>query len=227
VLHLFLVDAALELVPAALRAHPAVVASEKTGKTAGLVLDTALHHSAMAHLPGREHRGRPDIAHKFLLDALTSLANRAGLLRIGIHIRDGPTLEVSPAMRPPRDYARFKGLVTALLRDGRVPARGDPLAWETSPLPTLIEALPNRRVVRMTAQGRFLKCSDLFSPPLAPESHPPQNWVVLVGGYQAGESSSQIAAVPADAVSIYEGSLDSWTVINRVLVAYEQQHSLF
>nr|CCC89536.1 conserved hypothetical protein [Trypanosoma congolense IL3000] len=66
---------------------------------------------------------RPDIVHQCLLALFDSeLARERCQLRVFINIfsRGGRTVEVSPSLRPPRTFRRFKGLVAALLRDGVV-----------------------------------------------------------------------------------------------------------
>lgn len=65
---------------------------------------------------------RPDIVHQCLLALFDSdLAYRHRLrVYISLFVRQGKVIEVSPALRPPRTYARFRGLMFALLRDGRI-----------------------------------------------------------------------------------------------------------
>ncbi|PWV08596.1 hypothetical protein C3747_88g206 [Trypanosoma cruzi] len=65
---------------------------------------------------------RPDIVHQCLLALFDSELGWQRRLRVYISLfaRSGRTIEVSPALRPPRTFRRFKGLVAALLRDGAV-----------------------------------------------------------------------------------------------------------
>jgi rRNA small subunit pseudouridine methyltransferase Nep1 len=65
---------------------------------------------------------RPDIVHQCLLALFDSDLAYQHRLRVYISLfsRQGKTIEVSPALRPPRTYARFRGLMAALLRDGRI-----------------------------------------------------------------------------------------------------------
>ncbi|RNF19169.1 rRNA small subunit pseudouridine methyltransferase Nep1 [Trypanosoma conorhini] len=67
---------------------------------------------------------RPDIVHQCLLALFDSELGAQRRLRVYISLfaRSGRTVEVSPALRPPRTFRRFKGLVAALLRDGEVRA---------------------------------------------------------------------------------------------------------
>ncbi|KAG5501575.1 hypothetical protein JKF63_03405 [Porcisia hertigi] len=65
---------------------------------------------------------RPDIVHQCLLALFDSDLAYQHRLRvyISLFVRQGKVIEVSPALRPPRTYARFRGLMAALLRDGRI-----------------------------------------------------------------------------------------------------------
>lgn len=65
---------------------------------------------------------RPDIVHQCLLALFDSDLAYQHRLRVYISLfsRQGKVIEVSPALRPPRTYTRFRGLMAALLRDGRV-----------------------------------------------------------------------------------------------------------
>lgn len=63
---------------------------------------------------------RPDIVHQCLLSIFDSEFGSAGRVRVFIYTTRGKTIEVSPNLRPPRTYERFKGLMATLLRDGKV-----------------------------------------------------------------------------------------------------------
>ena len=63
---------------------------------------------------------RPDIVHQCLLGIFDSEFGAAGRVRVFISTTKGKTIEVSPSLRPPRTFDRFKGLMATLLRDGNV-----------------------------------------------------------------------------------------------------------
>ncbi|KAM7183230.1 Alpha/beta knot methyltransferase [Rhypophila sp. PSN 637] len=58
---------------------------------------------------------RPDITHQCLLTLLDSPINKAGRLQIYIQTAKGVLIEVSPAVRIPRTFKRFAGLMVQLL----------------------------------------------------------------------------------------------------------------
>ena len=84
-----LAESELEMVPEKLLSHPAVVSSAKRRgkKPEEILLDSNFHHNALKGIEDGERRGRPDIAHVFLLVALESIANKRGLIKdVIIHI---------------------------------------------------------------------------------------------------------------------------------------------
>ncbi|MCJ1308678.1 18S rRNA pseudouridine methyltransferase [Agyrium rufum] len=58
---------------------------------------------------------RPDITHQCLLTLLDSPINKAGKLQIYIHTASGILIEVNPALRVPRTFKRFIGVMVQLL----------------------------------------------------------------------------------------------------------------
>ena len=68
------------------------------------------------------HSARPDIVHQCLLALFDSELASLQQLQVYISTVKGKTIEVSPSLRPPRTFHRFKGLMESLLRDGKVVA---------------------------------------------------------------------------------------------------------
>ena len=115
-----LAESALETVPQELWKHPAIENySEKKGKSPRLiVLDRSYHHAAMEGMKDGEKRGRPDIVHFSLLEALGSPLNREGLLKVYVHTFDDHVISVDPQTRLPKNYNRFIGLMEQLFDGG-------------------------------------------------------------------------------------------------------------
>ena len=88
-LHIILVDTALELIPREFLSHPSVQKNIKKFGNWGRIFDTSLHHSLINQIENGEKRGRPDILHHFLLDALGSPSNLYDRLKIYFHTPRG------------------------------------------------------------------------------------------------------------------------------------------
>lgn len=224
-LHLLLAEAGLELVPKALWSHPAVRASaRKRGKKPGeILLDVALHHSAMVNLEERWKRGRPDIVHFCMLLALGSILNRAGLLSLHVHTYEGKVIGTAPNVRLPRNYNLFLGLAEQLLVEGKVPpSASEPLLWlENFSLKELVGKIRPSRVFLLSEKGRQLKCRELAST-LVKEEKP----MVVVGCFQAGDFREETLALADDVVAIAQTPLDAWVVVAKVLSSVEDELGL-
>ena len=175
-------------------------------------------HHARAGRPAAA--SRPDITHQLLLALLDSPLNKAGLLRVLVQTAAGVLIEVSPATRIPRTYARFAGLVVQLLHSLRVRA-ADSAA-------TLLRVVKNAPaallpvgavVIGLEAGARLVDAYDL--PGLLPAGAPV---VAVVGAMSHGDiaadwvaetySLSRYPLSAACAVSkLLNGSEHAWGVL--------------
>ena len=84
-LTIILAECGLELIPKEIKKHPAIQRNLKIERPSSLLLDNALHHSAMSKLDNKSKRGRPDILHLCLLNALGSSLNKSSNLNLFFH----------------------------------------------------------------------------------------------------------------------------------------------
>ncbi|KAM0746469.1 Nep1-domain-containing protein [Meredithblackwellia eburnea MCA 4105] len=73
------------------------------------------HQGVLAKMGRDIAHARPDITHQCLLTLLDSPLNKAGRLQVYIHTAKGVLIEVNPAVRIPRTFKRFGGLMVQLL----------------------------------------------------------------------------------------------------------------
>jgi len=216
---LVFVEAALELVPRELWRHPAVreSARRREKKPGEILLDRALHHAAMRNLDNSLKRGRPDIVHLCLLEALGTPLNREQLLRVYIHTYGGTMIAVSPQVRLPRNYNRFMGLMEQLLLEKRVPLEGEALLTaEKKSLEQFIEEMAPTGVTALTSHGEPTTLKEVCSG-LAAEARP----MVFVGAYPHGPMRAKTLKLADRAVSIDPEVLDAWVVTSRLLYQHE------
>ncbi|MGC8584984.1 MAG: 16S rRNA methyltransferase [Thermoplasmata archaeon] len=213
-LHIILFDSELETIPENLWIHPAVKKyAERRGKRPkNMLLDSSYHHQAIRkYFPGEENRrGRPDIVHLFLLNALESILNYENKLRIYIHTRNNDVIKISPETKIPRAYHRFVGLMESLFQNKYVPDKEHPLMWmEKKDLFSLIKEIDIPNIFLMDENstvsdpGEFLK----------PES------IVLIGGFPEGKFISNVNEYQRK--SIYNKRLMAWAVANEIIVNYK------
>jgi len=223
-LTLILAESALETIPKKLWKHPAIKRYlEKLGKPPEfLLLDRSYHHTVMKSLKGNEKRGRPDIVHFALLEALASPLNKEQLLQVYVHTINDYVITVNPQVRLPKNYNRFIGLMEQLFEFGRIPPSGPPLlALSRETLPQLLQRIKPTFVLAFTRKGSRFALEDAIAK-ISDEKKP----VVMIGGFPHGHFSSKTIKLADETVSIDVEMLETWTVTSRVIYEYERAISL-
>ncbi|MFQ6084753.1 MAG: 16S rRNA methyltransferase [Candidatus Bathyarchaeia archaeon] len=220
VLFLVIAESSLETVPEELwsdrniRAHAA-----RLGKEPGdLLLDRSYHHRAMLRLAESHKRGRPDIIHASLLQALGSPLNKEGLLRMYVHTVRDYVIQVEPTVRIPKNYNRFVGLMEQLLKSGRVPLKGSPLlTMNRKSMSQLLQEIRPSFVLALTREGEKAELAKVIS--LAKGQ---TRFCVVVGGFPRGHFSLETRRLADSLICIDKESLETYVVVSRVIYAYEQ-----
>lgn len=121
IVSLVLAEAALETVPKEILDHPSVRnLAQKIGKMPGeILLDRSYHHHAMmqGRLKSSWKRGRPDIIHFALMEALSTPLFFKGMLRVYIHTINDKLILIGKDLRIPKSYSRFEGLIINLFKN--------------------------------------------------------------------------------------------------------------
>lgn len=221
-LTLLLAESALERVPASLSGFQNVIVSAKRRhkKVTDMLLDSNYHYDGMKKLDDAEKRGRPDMVHLFLLTALESVANKAGLLRVFVHTYNDEIIVVDPATRIMRNYDRFLGLIEQLFQQGFVPDATHPLLrFEcNSDLLSFIKQLHADYVVVLSSKGSTLTLPSFFS---SLKKKNIEHIVCVIGGFPKGDFRIDFSSIADDVISIYNEMLPVWTVASELLVNYE------
>ena len=215
-----LAEAALETVPKELWSHPSVRRhSKRQGKPPKqLLLDRSLHHAAMKRLDNNLKRGRPDIIHFALLEALGSPLNKEGLLQVYVHTNNNYVITVNPTARLPRNYNRFLGLIEQLFQHGKVPKDGEPLlTLEQKTLQQLLAETKIDHVLAFSKEGKPKTIQDAVS--VLQEKKRP---AVVVGGFPHGHFSKTSVHLLDEVVCVDLEMLETWTVTSRIIYEYER-----
>jgi len=218
-LTLIFAEAALELVPESIADHPSVLAhAERRGRKPNeLLLDVSYHYAAMRGLRQFEKRGRPDIVHFSVLEALGSPLNKERQLETWIHTVQDNVIEIDPKTRVPRNYDRFVGLMEQLFREERVPPRGKPLLRiDASPLQALVERISPTSLVALSTLGQPSTFEEICKS-LAKTKRP----AVMIGCFARGHFTEQNAKLADQVFSVDREPLDSWVVTSRIIYEYE------
>ena len=221
---LVLAEAAIETVPETLWSHPAGRRHSKRQRKPPkqLLLDRSLHHAAMRRLDDDLKRGRPDITHFALLEALGSPLNREGLLQTYVHTNKDYTITVNPSARLPRNYNRFIGLIEQLFQQQKVPTEGETLLrLEPKTLQQLLAEAKPDYVLAFSREGKPKTIQDAVSV-LESKQRP----AVIVGGFPHGHFSETTTKLADEVVCVDSEMLEAWTMTSRAIYEYEQTLSL-
>jgi rRNA small subunit pseudouridine methyltransferase Nep1 len=221
---LVLAEAALETVPKNLWSHPAVRRHSKRQKKhpQHLLLDRSMHHSAMRKLEENAKRGRPDITHLALLEAMGSPLNKEGLLQVYVHTNKNYVITVNPKARLPKNYNRFLGLMQQLFQLGKVPSEGDALLkLKCKTLQDLLAEIEADYVMTFSREGQPKTLEEAVSS-LKAKQRP----AVIIGGFPHGHFSKSTVQLADEIVSVDPEMLEAWTISSRIIYEYEKALSL-
>jgi rRNA small subunit pseudouridine methyltransferase Nep1 len=177
----------------------------------------------MDRLPNSEKRGRPDIIHFCLLEAMGSPLNKAGLLKVWVNTINGYTIELNPSTRLPRDCIRFKSLIEQLLLRGETPDGEDPLLYiKKMGLAELVGKIKPNRVIALTSHGKLSGFHDVGE--ILRNVETP---MALIGAYPTGPMREDTLTVADLQMSVYPETLEAWTVTSRLLYEVERQSGIY
>ncbi|MFX1500491.1 MAG: hypothetical protein ACFFDH_05935 [Promethearchaeota archaeon] len=215
-------ECGLEIIPKQIRSHPAVKKNLSPRIYASQLLDNTLHFSAMKDLKNFQKRGRPDITHICLLNALGSSLNKSGNLFLFVHTFNNKIFRFNPEIRIARNYNRFKGLIAKLLIDGRIETESLKLITPfEGNLQNLIDNFEDPEVIILSSKGNRNKdYKELFTKDIK------KNYITLIGGFQKSGFSKYVKNLSDNLISISEYSLDAWVVTNRIITYYELKYGI-
>ena len=221
---LVLAEAALETVPEALWSHPSVRRHSKRQRKPAkqLLLDRSLHHQAMKRLDDNLKRGRPDITHFCLLEALGSPLNKEGMLQVYVHTRENKVITVDSSTRLPRNYNRFIGLMEQLFQQGKVPIEGETLLkLEQKTLQQLLTETEADHIIAFSRNGEPKTLTEAVS-----SLEPKQKPAIIIGAFPHNTFSKNTIKLVDELVCVDVEMLEAWTITSRAIYQYEQAISL-
>lgn len=221
-LHIILLDCALEFVPSEISSMKQVQkhAFRRGKKPTELLLDQTHHGRAMTKLLESERRGRPDITFLSLMSILETPLCKEGLLSVHLHLQDGRIIEVRSDVRLPRNYERFVGLMEQLLLSGRVPPKGDTLLQVIDKtLNGLITDLKSGLTILASEGGQKTTIDGLSQ--LIP-ADPSASVIVGVGAFPHGGLSESTTALFDNKLEFDKEVMMAWHVCAEIVWTYSQ-----
>jgi rRNA small subunit pseudouridine methyltransferase Nep1 len=215
-----LADAELELIPKEILGERCVLNNARArGKAPEkMLLDASHHHPAFGRLKESDRRGRPDIAHFFLMLCLDSDLSFEGRLRAFVHTRNNDVIAVNPETRLPPNYPRFVGLIETLYEKQVVPSAENALLElrHGVTLDTLVNALKPDAVVVMDTAGER---TDLLAQKMIEVEG--ERFAVIIGGFAKGTFRSDLSKLKPRRYSLGDRMMKVWTVTAKVLCSID------
>ncbi|MEO9294441.1 MAG: ribosome biogenesis protein [Nitrososphaera sp.] len=218
---LALAEAALETVPREILSHPAVVSrARKAGaRPSEMLLDRSYHHAAMKKLDQAWKRGRPDIVHFALMEALATPLFASGRLRVFVHTVDDKIITIANNLRIPKSYFRFEGVMTALLRDGSVKSDDGTVLLEAQDgdMAHLVRQVAPEKVVGLSSAGVQSTAQQIASRNIVNG-----DTMFVVGAFPKGHFSEKTTQLFNCTYSIENMGLEAHVVIARLIYECEK-----
>ena len=163
---------------------------------------------------------RPDILHQEMLSALDSPLNKVGMLQVYIRSAKGILIEVNPAIRIPRTFKRFSGLMVQLLHKMKIKA-----GTESTTLLKVIKNPFSQHLPPGTRCYGFSSQGTLYSPialarKLLPESQKVPT-CFIVGAMSTGHVTIEDHPYIEEMLSISEYPLSGAAALSRIMGGVE------
>jgi rRNA small subunit pseudouridine methyltransferase Nep1 len=222
---LVIAESALETVPREIAGHSSVKnhAQRLGKKPTEILLDRSYHHAAMKSLKSNWKRGRPDLVHFALAEALATPLFLRGMLKVYVHTADDKVIIVGDNLRIPKAYFRFEGLIMDLYKKKTVTSSEGQMLLELQDNVSF-EAL----VKRIIRPGILVGLSTVGFPAtvdqVVKKNIDAAPCTFVIGGFPRGHFSDRVTSLLQATYSIGEQSMEAHVVIARIV--YECERAL-
>jgi rRNA small subunit pseudouridine methyltransferase Nep1 len=225
---LIIAEAALETVPKQIASHPAVKnQAQKLGRNPReILLDKSYHHSAMLRsgLESYWKRGRPDIIHFALMEALSTPLFLKNMLKVYVHTVKNKLIIIGDNLRIPKSYFRFEGIMINLFKEKIIKSPDDDnMLLELHDNITFEQFIINEvrpdKLIGLSSDGVKSSAEEIVSRNNIKNSN---HIAFVVGGFPKGHFSEDTSRVFSYSFSISELELEAHVVIARILYECEK-----
>jgi rRNA small subunit pseudouridine methyltransferase Nep1 len=225
-------EAALETVPIDLTNHPSVTNyARKLGKKPSeILLDRSYHHAAMLKykLEFAWRRGRPDLVHFALIEALSTPLFLENLLDVYVSTINNQVVYIGKNLRIPKSYPRFEGLMidlfkNNLIRDDKNNATLLKLQNNISLEYLINNIIKPSKVIGLSRMGVQNTPEKIISMHISESCY---QCAFIIGGFPRGHFTENTKRLFDFFYSIGNYSLESHVVIARIIYECEKALSV-
>jgi rRNA small subunit pseudouridine methyltransferase Nep1 len=225
---LIIAEAALETVPKQIASHPAIKnQAQKLGRNPReILLDKSYHHSAMLRsgLESYWKRGRPDIIHFALMEALSTPLFLKNMLKVYVHTVKNKLIIIGDNLRIPKSYFRFEGIMINLFKEKIIKSPDDDnMLLELHDNITfeqfIINGIRPDKLIGLSSDGVKSSAEEIASRNITKNNN---HIAFVVGGFPKGQFSDDTSKIFSCSYSIGELKLEAHVVIARILYECEK-----
>jgi rRNA small subunit pseudouridine methyltransferase Nep1 len=190
-------------------------------KSSEILLDRSYHHAAMKRLSDNMKRGRPDIIHFALMEALSTPLFMNMDLKVYVHTINDRIISIADNLRIPKSYFRFERLMVNLFKDKVIKSNEGRILMKLSSgtFSDLIDTIKPDVVIGLSTMGIQSKAQKV-----AENAQSVAHSILVVGGFAKGHFSENVTRSLGPTYSISSIALEAHVVIARIL--YECENSL-
>ncbi len=173
----------------------------------------------MKRLPYGWKRGRPDIVHFALMEALSTPLFMNRMLRVYVHTINDKIITIADNLRIPKSYFRFERLMASLFRDNRIKSNEGNILMELSngTFADLVDIIKPDIVIGLSSVGVQSNAQKV-----AENTQSTDHSSLVVGGFAKGHFSENITTFLGPTYSISNIALEAHVVIARILYECEK-----
>lgn len=184
-----------------------------------MLLDKSYHYAAMHRLRNSAKRGRPDIVHFALMEALSTPMFLQRMLRVYVHTTGDRIIAIADNLRIPKSYFRFESLMIKLFKEGAVKSEEGEVLMEVTDgtFESLLQSIAPEMTVGLSSSG-VKSTAEQVAVKLAGMD----NCAVVVGGFPKGHFDESTTRHLGPTYSISSTALEAHVVIARVIYECEK-----
>jgi rRNA small subunit pseudouridine methyltransferase Nep1 len=173
----------------------------------------------MKRLPDSLKRGRPDIAHFALMEALSTPLFMNMMLKVYVHTINDKIIAIADNLRIPKSYFRFERLMVSLFRDNVIKSNEGTILMELSDgtFADLIDMIKPNMVIGLSTVGVQSKAQKV-----AESARSVDHSSLVIGGFAKGHFSENVTKSLGPTYSISNLALETHVVIARILYECEK-----
>lgn len=172
----------------------------------------------MIRLDDANKRGRPDIVHFALMEALGTPLFMKGMLHVYVHTINDKLIAIADNLRTPKSYFRFEGLMVNLFKDKAIKTEEGKILMELTDgsLADLISTIKPAKVIGLSTTGVQSTAEKAVTENLADDC------AFVIGGFPKGHFSEGTIKLLNLTYSISGIGLEAHVVIARILYECEK-----